>query len=251
MNNKILVSILLVILLVPLGVAQTSQDLIFENGQIVDLKVTCVIDDAYCSSIATCNLTTQSPNSSTLINNLPMTNSIAFFNFTLNTTQTGTNGVYPSAVVCIDGASRGFQSFSYEITQTGTNLGISGGLIYGIVLIAALIVFGLSLLGAVTIPWENQRGADERIININQLKWVKLFLWFAAYMELLFIFGILNDVTRSFLFLTGLSGFFNLMFNFFLAMVIPVTIGTLIIIVIQALSDKKLQADLVRGLPVR
>ncbi len=227
--------------------------LVFTQEQALSLKGICFADSTptgYCSTGNNCTMTIFDPDDNVLINRANLTNEVAFYNLDLTAGQTNDTGTYSGTFLC-KGTNQDQTTFTYQITPTGTLLSTSGGLVYIITLLAALVIFGLSLTGAILIPWRNTVNENDRVININQLKWVKLFLWYAAYFELMFIFGILENITGSFLILTGTSGFFSLLFNMMLAIAVPITLGVFIIIVIYAISDIKLQKALARGLPTR
>ena len=58
-------------------------DLVFKKGEIIDLKVPCINNNTLCSGTASCNITSIYPNGSILINNLQMSNSGSYHNYTI------------------------------------------------------------------------------------------------------------------------------------------------------------------------
>lgn len=98
---------------------QTDASYAFLTGQNVDLKVPCYNDGDLCSALTTCNLTILYPNSTLLIDNQLMTNSIAFHNYSLNSTQTQLSGTYTMFVFCCDQGKCDNTNFQYLVNPAG------------------------------------------------------------------------------------------------------------------------------------
>ena len=74
------------------------------------------------------------------------------------------------------------------------------------------------------------------IIGINHLKYVKMILVYFAYLMLIFIISIANNITESFLFLAGAGTFFRIIYLFLLAALIPISIVTPWVFVINFIT---------------
>lgn len=110
--------ILLVCMFIPLISSETS--FFIEKNTKYDLKFACDFDGAICSSGASCNITINYPNSTTLISNNETTNlNNGYFNKTLSETQTNTNGEYQACVFCSDKGINGTSCFVYEVNPPG------------------------------------------------------------------------------------------------------------------------------------
>lgn len=116
MNKLFLVTLLLVIL-APATAITTA--MYYEAQQPIDIKVPCLVNYTYCSAGATCNISIYDPNETIIVANEPMTNSIYYFNYTLNETQTNKTGDYRNVVVCEDSGLAGFTAYTMTVTWNG------------------------------------------------------------------------------------------------------------------------------------
>lgn len=179
---------------------------VYKQNEPLDLIQLCNNKTSICDS---CNLSTvKLPNSTTLIENVLMTKRIEYFNFTLNSGQTDTLGEYLVNGNCHGGTEITNFVYTVRVNKTGEELSTSQGIIYVVFLIAAIFFFIMSFFVTIKIPWTHQRNQEGKIVSINDLKFVKIFLIGITYTMLMFIFGILYNVTDSFLFLTSASLFF-------------------------------------------
>ncbi|GAI73076.1 unnamed protein product, partial [marine sediment metagenome] len=145
------------------------------------------------------------------------------------------------------------KNFAYylEVTPTGTRLSTAQGIVYVIVLIASVFILLLSLYGALKIPWENPRDEYGWTVQVSDLKYVKLFLWFASYLILLWMMFIARNISQSFLYMDFAGGLFSIVFNFMIAFTLPLFLGSLLFGLIYKINDVKIQKALQRGLPVK
>ena len=222
----------------------------FKQSNDIPLRQTCTINGTFCDF---CNLSSVDyPNGSRAISNAIMTKREGDFNFTLLSNFTGTVGEHRVNGYCGFGSDV-LKNFVYfvDVTVSGTKLSTSGGIIYLIVLGILLFLFCLSLGGAIFIPYTNKSNEEGRIIDVNNLKYVKILLWVSAYLLLIGISFVSWGLTLNFLFLTGLSGYFKMIFWTLLAGLLPLFIVTLLTFITNFITDKKIHKALVRGLPLR
>ena len=118
-------------------------------------------------------------------------------------------------------------------------------------LVLAICVFLLLTWAWWKLPWKNLWDDDGTFININDLKYLKLIAFVLSYLTLMWVFSVARAVSRNFLNIDFISGFFNLAFGFLLSAILPVIICTLVVGFILFLEDKKLRKSLERGLPIR
>lgn len=232
-----------------LAVLPSVHALIFPQNVDIDLKIPCTLDDVPCSTSASCNLTIVYPNSSYLINNINMTNlGNGDFNATTRFIELGD---YPTEVNCNDAGRNATSNFPITITQTGSILSTAQGIVYVIFLIALIFIFHLCLFGAIKLKWRPERGGDGTIIGVNDLKYLKLVLFVASYLLLMFIFGIMRGITANFLFMTGFSGLFNFLFWFMFSFLFPLIILAVVLTIIAYLKDLKIKESIFRNVPLR
>lgn len=244
--KKILLLIFVLLLLPTLVYAE----LVFENGKEVDLKVPCFNDGALCSSSAYCNLTTTYPNGSLIINNQGMTNSVAYFNYTLSSSIISENGDYQNTVYCKDGDNKDFTTFSFLITPTGTKPTTAQGVIYVILIIVTMFLFILSMWGAWNIDGNNEFDHGGGLLRVNYNKHIKLLLFFVSYLFATFLTFLSWQVSRVLLmdFMTNIFRFLFITLEILLA---PFFIALVVVLFIKWTADLKIQDLARRNLPRR
>lgn len=94
-----------------------ASDLVYKNGENIDLKIPCFNSGVVCSDLAVCNITVNNPSGNNVINNQEMTNNGVFHNYTVSNTDE--LGYYQTIVFCIDGADSDYTSFSFKVTENG------------------------------------------------------------------------------------------------------------------------------------
>ena len=245
--KKILLFALLM-LLVPVVTASSYN---FEQGKNINLKTICYdIDNNFCIATTKCNITIWYENNSLLVDNQPMSYNPNYYNYTLTSSQTKKIGNYFASVICV-GNTTGSSTFSFEITPTGSTLSIAQGIVYIIFLVAIIFLFSLSLYGSIKIPWSNGRTPDGRIISINDMRYLKLFLIVVSYLLLMFMTGITQSIMTNFLFLQGAGKVFNWLYWILFSMLWPVIVVSIIVGVATWLGNLKIKKSLERGVPLR
>lgn len=138
-----------------------------------------------------------------------------------------------------------------NITPTGTSLTTGQGIVYIVLLLAGLFIFIITLYGALAIKWRPDRDTEGNIININKTRYFKPILYSFAYLELMWLFGILRSIAANFLAFDNASLFFEWLYDIMLYLLIPVTILTLFFTLVKFLQDKKLRRRIIRGIKTR
>ena len=139
----------------------------------------------------------------------------------------------------------------FIVSTTGTEINQSQGLIYIIMFIGLLLIFIITIYGAIKFPWKNPRDDEDYVIGLNDLKYVKVVLWVCVYLELLFIVSILKNISGSFLPNEGTFYFFQTIYLFMLIGLLPFFPLLIFFTIVLWLSDKKTQKMLQRGLRVK
>ena len=145
---------------VVLSVNLVSAQLVFELYDDIDLKVSCFdTNDIMCDSATACNITVYSPNMSVLVNNQPMTNNGAFFNYTAP--NFNKIGEYNAMTICNKAASNGYSSFSFIVGSDYTEA--QGNLISTII----FITFGISVFFLVFSKFTDKGGLQLFFVAIS------------------------------------------------------------------------------------
>jgi len=114
--KKIIILIMLFVI-IPLV---SATDFTFQKSEGVDLKIPCFdTNNDFCDTDTNCTLTINNPEGVNVINNQDMTRNDAFYNYTLNTSETDKTGIHDVTMHCTSPQNSGFDKFSLEITASG------------------------------------------------------------------------------------------------------------------------------------
>jgi len=250
MRIKLVLIIFMTLLLLPLFSAEES--FMFTRGQDATLEIPIFENDVSKCTTCTCDITIDYPNGTNIDRSNPttITGHYAIYNL-YGSNHTSVLGVYKVDVHCDNGADNGVATFEYEVTETGSNLSTAEGIIYIIVFVVSLFLFGLSLIGAIKIKWSRLSDTRSGTLDFNDLRYVKLVLWFVSYLLLTWITFLSLGISKNFLFLNGASTLFNLIYTVLLIGIFPLFVVFFIVGLINIIQDKKYQRALQRGLPFR
>lgn len=114
------VYLLIAVCFLLVGIVCAETNLFVPQSDDYNLQISCENNGNFCTASATCNLTINYANSSTLINNQLMSNmNNGYFNYSLNENQTSVKGEYSARVTCIDGTLNDTSTFIYEVNPEG------------------------------------------------------------------------------------------------------------------------------------
>jgi len=110
MKNKIIIGIgILTVLLLVLPIVSAETEYVFKKDTAVDLKINCFENNlTLCTAATNCYLTVNYPDTTNLVNNVTMSNSITYFNYTIASSKVNQVGEYNALVYCT-GEEDGFQ----------------------------------------------------------------------------------------------------------------------------------------------
>lgn len=243
---------ILILFIVLLLVSSVSGEIIlFRQGEPVRISHPIRIDGAPSSSIVA-NITVKQPVSNiiTAVSNMTYNSNILEHEISLNSGNSSKIGVYEYCISGTNGTVSDTECFEYEVTITGVKPSTSQGIIYFFLGSLSIIFFGLTLFGAIKIKWKNPRNDRGVILGINDLKYLKLFLWFVSYLILIFIFFSFRHV--SFIANWDVAGnFFNGTFWFLIVFLLPIFILTVTSAFVSFFADKKILRLIERGFKVR
>ena len=111
-----------------------------------DVKVSCFDSQKdLCSSSVNCNITILYPNGSTLVAEQPMSFNANYFNYTTETLVV--KGEYNSIVACDSGATNGYKSFAFYVTNYPVIQGSSNQGIVAIGILASILLISVIFMG--------------------------------------------------------------------------------------------------------
>jgi len=198
-----------------------------------------------------CNLTTiNNPNGYTNINQEGDKNSQTF-SFSIDAGNYSDVGQYCHQIECTDGSEIVTASKCIIVNRQGFYIQEGSGTMYSISLFVLLVLFIISLYYAITLPFKNQRNDSGTMLFVDYKKYLKIFMAFISYLLLTFIFAIGKGMSYAFLSSTEAYGFFNVGLTILLIGIMPSLIITVVFIIINALSDRKINKCIERGIPIR
>lgn len=248
MGKKIIFLLLLVVLF-PLVAAQEVEVLTF--GENITFVETITLN-GFPSPTIIANITITDPDNNLLANFAPMVFDATSqtFNYELDSNNFTSVGIYTKCISATASGENQTTCFDFELTRTGTVLRTSSGLVYVAVFFAALFVFIFSVWAFLRIEWKDHVNEEHKLVGISGYKYLKVLMFFVSYMVLLFIFSIGNDMATSFLFLQGAGQFFKISYLVLLVSIGPAVIVTFAFLIINILSDQKIQQEIIRGIPL-
>lgn len=250
MGSKIIL-LLFIFFLIPLVSSQEVPlpEFSIRQNTNADLSFTCndeFTGDA-CDTTYTCNVSyILFPNNSAFVNNSATIKDGNLYS--LNIPDTTQIGFHQYQTICSNESNGAFSpTLYYLVNPTGQQLTTPQAILYLFALILGLVIFILSLFGAIKIPWKNQKNDEGWVVKINDLKYVKLFLWFASYISIIFLTFLAWNITDGFLWFNVASRFFQAGFWILASFMFPIIVILFITSVVNFVEDKKNKEKLKRG----
>ena len=159
-----------------------------------------------------------------------------------------TPGYYSYILQCNWTTNGCFASVPIEVTPTGHAFDVPTAVTLGIFFAVMVGVFLLTLYWALVTPYANNRNKEGQIIGINELKYLKIACIVLSYVELMFICGIMKGTISNYLYWYDVSGFFNWAYWILLSCLWPAVVISLIVALINFITDRKIQDALQRGI---
>ncbi len=122
MVNKSLIFLSLIILSSLSMVAAQQEDVRFYHERNTNLTIfeKCRVDGAICDASYLCNMSVLSPSQTLTIDNVEMSGTGIYRNFTLTSENQSVNGIYEATVDCTNSTNSGSNSFFYQVTPNGS-----------------------------------------------------------------------------------------------------------------------------------
>lgn len=135
----------------------------------------------------------------------------------------------------------------FIVTPNGKIFDTQNSVSYLGFIIVILFMFLLSLYGSIKIKWRHKKTPEGQVIGVNELRYVKIFLFAMDYILMMFIFGL----SYKFFYESGIDGFYNFFFygyKIFESFLIPILFVTIILWVVIFLTNLKLKKNRQLGL---
>lgn len=137
---------------------------------------------------------------------------------------------------------------TFDVTSTGEAITEGNAYTLMILLFIILLIFAITTYGAIIMPWKNIRNEEDKVISINDLKYLKIVLWVIAYLEMLFVVLIVKNIAYGIELFNASYQFFNIVFWFMLILLLPFFPLLVWFTILTWITDKKVQENLSRGL---
>lgn len=219
----------------------------FKQGDSIVLVQTCSNSSGSCDS---CNITSVNyPNGTAIISLAGMTKTETLFNRTLSGASTKVIGKYTVTGFCYAGGVYSPWAYSFDVTLNGFLLSQAQATIYAIFFLSSFFVFCFVFYWAIKLPYRNTRTDEGMILEINDMKYVKIFLICMSYIIGWFLAGLLRGVTANYIPDIGVYKFFGWVYAILLAFMWPLIVASLLLALISFLNDKKIHDAILRGIP--
>lgn len=223
----------------------------YRQGDIIDLKQSCIFNGAYCDNNYLCNITSTYPNGSILINNQLMTYQTSYYNYTLNPNFQLSLGEYQWRMMCTNGVYNGTNDYSFTITYTGTNPTITQGIIYLILLIICLFITIGLIIAAVKTPFNNITNEFNAVVSVNGLKYLKIGLIVMVYVAMVVLSYLSYSMSKALLDIDPLSQLFLAIYQGLLVAFTPMFVIGIAVGIVMGVRDAKMSKWIKRGVPAR
>lgn len=241
-NNIILLILMITatLSLLSLASAQSPTLGVFKQNQCINLIQTC--PDCSYSNISSILY----PNSSQVLGLVSMTKLGTMYNYTF--CNTNTSGIYLVNGYGDLAGTLTTWNYNFEVTPSGTSPSTTQGIIYTVLMLVSLIFFLITLYGAFMIDGSNYTNDDELVITNNK-KYIKMGLFFLAYILMIWLSFNLWNLSQNFLTLDFMTLYFRAIAMFLISALLPVTLIFMTLAFVWLFIDKRFQKMFERGIP--
>lgn len=224
----------------------------YQQFTAIDIRHSVRINDAPTTS-ALCNITIINPVQDVMANFKPMTANAnsQTYNFTLDGTNTTITGTYNYDITCID-IPTGFNktdSFTFEVNHSGKEYTVAQSITYLFLFILSIFFFGLTLYGAIKIPYSEGRMQDDNtgdihISSINYVKYFKLMCIVLCYCFLIMLSFLGWNIATGMLEFLTIGYIFQMIFWILLGFLLPLLFIIVIEVIRKLINDKRLREEI-------
>lgn len=183
------------------------------------------------TNLTNCNLTISYPNTTDLIQGQLMQDNKGYSNYTINKNLL-VLGEYNYFSECGNG--------NFKITNNGYEATTGQGLFYIIVIIMILTFMYLTYYGAFALPYSNKKDIRGEVVEINWLKYLKVFCALAAYMFTLALVFVTWNLVYAYSDWYALTTWLHYLFRFMYVLALPALVLTFVLTLLRYVSDKRL-----------
>lgn len=242
-HSSLLVVFLFVIILTSIVSAEQQSLGLFRINECISLEQTCA--NCTLSNITSVNY----PNSSQALGQVVMTKIGTEFNYTFCNTS-GEGQYIVSGIGDPDGTITTW-IYDFDVTATGIEFTTAKSILYIVFFLILLFLFSLCLYGALVIRWQHNSDEDGHIISMNKLRYVKIFMWFMAYVFLICLSFLAWNIAYGFSSVSLVANIFEFISWTLLSGLLPIFVIFIIVSVVNFITDKKLRKAILRGIPLR
>lgn len=215
------------------------------------LSQTC--DDGY-NFCENCKITSISaPNNNTmLLSNVLMNWTGVEFEYVLKDNKVSETGEYLVKGYCTSGDRLAVWSYTFNISSLGKPLSLAQAVLYILMFMMSLIVFGIAIFVGFALPYENKRDAmTGYILAVENMKYVKIFSMAVSYLILMLMFYFGWTISYGYLDLGFLGNLFNIGFYVLLVALFPLFVIGVYLVIANWIRDSKVADALSGGLRIR
>lgn len=171
------------------------------------------------------------------------------YEFSANAANFTIPGYYALVLSCNNSILGGYIESTFEVTPRGQPTDAQSiSTTYCALLFFIFALFGLTLFGAIKVPWGHQRSDDGHILSMNYLRYAKIFLWLMAYTLLIMTTYLAWGYASIALHFDLAAKIFEVITWMLFAGLLPAIILTIIIAIVNVLSDIQIKENMWRNL---
>ncbi len=244
--NKSITLLVLLLLVIPLIPAEE----VYRQNQPINI-IHSITLNGFPSSTISANITISDPfNEIVAVGTMEFNSNNHQYQYNLTIGNTSRLGLYEYCISASDSGLNKTECFNYEVTLTGDKPTTAQSNIYWVIAFVSIILFLLSLTGAILIPYGNKKNEQGYIVQMNDLKYIKLLLWFITYLILTFITFAFSNISQVANWDVAYR-FLNFLFISLISFMLPVFILLIVFSFIRFWEDKKTKQLLNRNLGIR
>jgi len=211
--HKNLFTILLVSIFL---ISLVSADTVYQQSRDAEVIIVC-INAGFCSASAQCNVSVFDPDNVALVSGIEATQSadLAFYNVSLNSTQTAKLGEYTVAGFCKDGSVTQVVDFSIFVTISGTMIE-NPAILYAALLLILFLLDLLIFYFIFLLDSKNPTDPEGIFQGVSIQKYARMVLIGISYGAILLTINLMNAASASMSDLSQFTGIFGGLFSLML-----------------------------------
>jgi len=185
-----------------------------------------------------------------LQDNLEADSNAVDFKLTIDKGNFTTSGTYSYIAQCNSSRTGGFIASSFIVSNEGEVLETPHSIIYSTLFLALIFLLITVVIGIFLLPSENDKGDDGMILNINNLKYLRIVLGFVSWGLLMAIMFISSNLAFNFLNAGLMANVFWAIYRVMMILTLPIVVVMFIWIFVKIFQDSETKRMIERGIPV-